>query len=65
MEVDAMARSQVNEGMIAGTALFGLLIGILLFMAGLRARIYWLPLWGGGLALASLAYLGYALFSGS
>jgi hypothetical protein len=41
----------------------GLLIGIVLFGLGLRGRIMWLTVWGGGLLLVSVIYL-VSLFLG-
>jgi hypothetical protein len=35
----------------------GLLIGVVLFGLGLRGRIVWLTVWGGGLVLISVTYL--------
>ena len=35
----------------------GLLIGVALFALGLRGRIMWLTVWGGGLVLVSVVYL--------
>ena len=46
-----------------GAAVFGLVLGIGFVYAGWRGKQYWLAIWGGGLVLASLAYLGYRLFS--
>lgn len=63
-----MARYRIGEDPVAGTdpvtaymllgaAVFGLLTGIGFVIAGLRGRQYWLAFWGGGLVLASIAYL--------
>ena len=49
------------DGMIVGSAIFGLFIGIIFVVAGLRARQIWLFVWGAGLILASSAYLIYTL----
>lgn len=55
--------SQVHDAMHVGSAMLGLLIGVILFTAARRARILWLTVWGGGLVFASLAYVGYSAFS--
>jgi hypothetical protein len=46
-----------DDGMLVGTALFGLVTGALFVYMGLRGRQIWLTAWGGGLVLASLSYL--------
>ena len=51
-----------DSGLIIGTAIFGLATGVGFVIAGLRARIYWLVVWGAGLVIASLAYLGHRVF---
>lgn len=55
------AQEQV-DGMIVGSAVFGLFTGIGFVIAGVRARQFWLAFWGAGLVLASSAYLVYILF---
>jgi hypothetical protein len=60
---DGQQPTQVFEGMHVGTALLGLMIGIILFAAARRARILWLSVWSGGLVVASLAYVGYSAVS--
>ena len=35
----------------------GLLIGVALFVLGLRGRQMWLTVWGGGLVIVSVVYL--------
>lgn len=50
---------QPPDGLEIATAIFGLLVGVGFVYAGLRARQFWLAIWGGGLALSSVAYLGY------
>lgn len=50
---------QPADGLEIATAIFGLLMGIGFVYAGLRARQYWLAIWGGGLAVCSVLYLGY------
>ncbi|MDZ7803993.1 hypothetical protein [Thiohalophilus sp.] len=54
------ARQEV-DGMIVGTAVFGLFTGVIFVLAGMRARQFWLAFWGAGLVLASSAYLLYTL----
>lgn len=53
---------QQADGMIVGSALFGLVTGIIFVAAGLRARQFWLVFWGAGLVIASVAYLLYTVF---
>lgn len=57
----AQAHEQV-DGMIVGSAIFGLFMGIIFVVAGVRARQFWLAFWGAGLVMASSAYLIYTLF---
>jgi len=52
------AQDQV-DGMIVGSAIFGLFTGVIFVAAGIRARQFWLVFWGAGLVLASCAYLIY------
>lgn len=61
MEVDGKP-SQVNETMLVATAGFGLLTGLLMLLAGLRARLLWMIVWGSGLAVASIVYITYSVF---
>lgn len=53
---------QQLDGMTVGTAVFGLVTGILFTIAGIKTRQLWLIVWGSGLAVASLIYLGYSIF---
>jgi hypothetical protein len=46
-----------DDGMLVGTALFGLVTGALFVYMGLRGRQIWLSAWGTGLVLASITYL--------
>ncbi|MFO8023701.1 hypothetical protein [Thiohalophilus sp.] len=55
------ARQEV-DGMIVGSAVFGLFTGIVFVVAGLRVREFRLAFWGYGLILASSAYLLYTFF---
>lgn len=41
---------------------FGLFLGIGFTYIGLRTKQIWLTIWGGGLTIASVVYLGYILF---
>lgn len=56
--------AQVNETMLVATAGFGLLTGVLMLIAGIRARLLWMIVWGFGLVLASLVYISYSIISG-
>ena len=51
-----------TEGMLVVSAVLGLLIGITLVWAGVKGRQIWLVVWCGGLVVASLAYLGWAVY---
>lgn len=59
---DPQEVQQQADGMIVGSALFGLVTGIIFVAAGLRARQFWLVFWGAGLVIASVAYLLYTAF---
>ena len=61
-ENEIASKHGVYDGMLSATAVFGLLIGVGFVIAGWRGRQYWLVIWGGGLALASLAYLFHGWF---
>lgn len=52
----------LTNTLFAGAAMFGLVLGIGFAIAGWRGRQYWLMIWGAGLALCSIGYLGYTLF---
>lgn len=62
IEVDGKP-AQVNETMLVGTAGFGLLTGLLMLIAGIRARLLWMIVWGAGLGIASLTYVIYSVIS--
>jgi len=47
----------ITDNMTIGTAVFGLLLGAGFVVAGIRGRQLWLAIWGGGLVVASVAYL--------
>lgn len=57
-----LAHTGVHEGMLLATVIIGLLMGIGFVIAGRRGRQYWLAIWGGGLVVASVAYLVYVGF---
>lgn len=59
---DPQQAGQQVDGMIVGSAIFGLFTGMVFVVAGVRARQFWLAFWGAGLVLASSAYLLYTLF---
>ena len=44
-----------------GVGIFGILLGIGFVVTGIRARQYWLVLWGTILTLSSLAYVAVGL----
>lgn len=50
------------DGMTFGSAILGLLIGVVFVIVGVRARQFWIVFWGAGLILASSTYLIYSLF---
>lgn len=50
---------QLTQDIFIGATIFGLLLGIGFVIAGWRGKQYWLAIWGGGLALCSIAYLYY------
>ena len=50
---------QAPDSLEIGSAIFGLLVGIGFVYTGLRAKQYWLAIWGAGLTIASIVYLGY------
>lgn len=54
---------KITENLQIGAAVFGLVLGISFVYAGLRAKQYWLAVWGAGLVVASLVYLGYQFLS--
>lgn len=48
----------VDQGAFIGIAVLSLVIGIGFVFAGIRSRHYWLSIWGSGLSVVSIAYLG-------
>lgn len=58
-EDPATGSDVLSANLQTGAAVFGLLTGIGFVIAGWRGRQYWLVFWGGGLVLASIAYLIY------
>jgi hypothetical protein len=59
------AVASVDESMVSGTAVYALLAGLLLCVAGVRSRKYWLASMGAVLVVSSGAYLGWRLFGSS
>lgn len=51
----------VNEGMLMGTALYALVVGIGICIVGIRTGLLWATLMGGLLAASSAVYLGAAV----
>ena len=49
--------SPVSGDMLIFGAIIGLLIGVVLSIAGIRGRQIWLAFWGGVLVVKSVAYL--------
>ena len=47
----------ISADSLVFAVVLGLLIGVALFGLGLRGRIMWLTVWGGGLVLVSVVYL--------
>jgi len=47
-----------NDGMMVGTALYALLVGIGICLVGIRSRLIWATLMGGSLTGVSIIYLG-------
>jgi hypothetical protein len=54
----SMGQPVGEDGLTIFTAVFSLLTGLIFIIAGIKGRQRWLMFWGGGLVLASLAYLG-------
>jgi hypothetical protein len=49
----------LDQGAFSGIAFLSFLIGLGFVFAGLKSRHYWLAIWGTGLSLGSLGYLGF------
>jgi hypothetical protein len=49
--------SAVSPEMLAGSAIYGLVVAIGMILMGLRARQLWLAFWGAVVLIGSLAYL--------
>ena len=47
----------ISGEMLVFAVVLGLLIGLVLFGLGLRGRVMWLTVWGGGLVFVSVTYL--------
>jgi hypothetical protein len=48
-----------DQGALSGIAVLSFLIGLGFVFAGLKSRHYWLAIWGTGLSLSSIGYLGF------
>ena len=49
--------SAISPEMLAGSAIYGLILAIGMIIIGIRARQIWLAFWGGILLLGSIGYL--------
>jgi len=49
--------ASVDSGMVLGTAIYSLLLGIFFVVFGMKVRKRWVTFWGTTMALASGAYL--------
>lgn len=58
----AQQAASSTDSFIVGSVFLGLMIGVILVLAGVRGRQYWIAIWGGSLVLASVIYLGAAAF---
>ena len=47
----------VDPGMMLGTVIYTLLLGIFFILFGLKVRKRWIVFWGGTMVIASGAYL--------
>lgn len=56
--------ASVSSGMMAGTAIYTLLLGIGFVWFGLQVHKRWVTFWGGTMVLAGTAYL-VAIVSGA
>lgn len=54
------AAASSTDSFIVGSVFLGLIIGVILVLAGMRGRQYWIAIWGGSLVAASIMYLGAA-----
>jgi hypothetical protein len=57
VDSDPETAATVTDSVLTGTAIYGVLVGSGFVIAGIRGRQMWMTWWGGGLALASVAYL--------
>lgn len=55
------AGAPVSDGMIVGTAIYTLVVGIGLCLLGIRSRLMWVTAMGGILVVVSVVYLGAAV----
>ena len=49
----------LDQGAFSGIAVLSFLIGLGFVFAGLKSRHLWLAIWGTGLSLCSIGYLGF------
>ena len=49
--------ASVDSGMVLGTVIYTLLLGIFFVMFGMKVRKRWVSFWGTTMVLASVAYL--------
>lgn len=49
--------ASVDPGMMLGTVIYTLLLGIFFIMFGLKVRKRWIVFWGGTMVMAGGAYL--------
>jgi len=47
--------NHANDGMFAGTTIYGFILGLGFVIVGLKVKQRWLAFWGAGLSLASVA----------
>jgi len=52
----------VSDNIFIAVAIFGLFLGLGFTIAGIRAKQYWLAIWGAGLFIVSVIYLIYLFF---
>lgn len=51
--------STLDDTMFMGAAALGLLMGTGFVIAGIKAKQYWLAIWGAGLVVASIVYMTF------
>ena len=60
-DTPGQAGISTDQGFFLAIALLSLAIGIGFVLAGIRSRHYWMAIWGTGLALSSVVYIGFVL----